>query len=347
MDKKPKIKTAILGYGRNGSTMHAGAIENSDDFELTHVCDIDGEAINKAEQRFKCKTYHDYRQMIKEKDIDLVVIVTRSSQHCEMTCEFLKAGKNVLVTKPWAVNAGEAEKMIAASKESGSMLLPWLPARWGVDLLRLRELIESGAIGKVFQVRRSQYIFSIRHDWQTQKKYGGGYLLNWGPHLIDQPIQLIGSPVKSVYAETRQIINPNDGEDVFYAVMKTESGVTIISEHNIAAPKLPDWVIQGDAGTIFVYGNKIEIHKAAPVESKDAGGYGESFDINISVDEKIMGESFNWGDLYGNTDYIYSHIAESVRGEKPYDVTPESALSLTRVMDASRLSSENGQVVYL
>jgi len=342
-----KIKTAILGYGRSGSTLHADAIEKLKEFELTHVCDTDEEARNRAEQRFQCKVYDDYRQMIKEDDIDLIVIVTRSDQHCEMACECLAAGKNVLVTKPWAVNAGQAEKMINAAKESGKMLLPWLPARWGSDLLRLRELIKAGMIGKVFQIRRSEYLFSVRHDWQTQKKYGGGYLLNWGPHLIDQPIQLAGSPVKTVYAQMRQIINPGDVEDVFYAVMKTESGVIIISENNVAAPKLPNWVIQGDAGTIFVEGNKIEIHRALPVEPKNIAGYGDLRKIEISIDEKSLDNSITISNRYGDADIIYSNIAEAIRGTNRYDVTPESALCLTRVLDAVRLSSENGQVIYL
>jgi len=347
MDRQAKIRTAIIGYGRSGSTLHADAIEKLDDFELTHVCDIDEEARNKAAQRFQCKTYDDYRQMIKENDIDLVVIVTRSDQHCEMTCDCLAAGKNVLVTKPWAVDAHQAEKMIAAAGDSGKLLLPWLPARWGGDLLRLRELVKSGVIGKVFQVRRCQYLFSVRYDWQTQKKYGGGYLLNWGPHLIDQPIQLVGSPVKSVYAEMRQIINPGDVEDVFYAVMKTEDDVVIISENNIAAPKLPNWVIQGDAGTIFAEGNKIEIHKIIPDKPNDRGGYGESFKIEVSVDEKSLDNSINWSNLYGDALDIYCNIAGAIRGIHQYYVTLDSALNLTRVMDAVRLSNEKGQVIYL
>ncbi|MCL1792992.1 MAG: Gfo/Idh/MocA family oxidoreductase [Oscillospiraceae bacterium] len=347
MDEKPKIRTAILGYGRSGSTLHADAIEKSGDFVLTDVCDIDEKARNAAVRRFQCRAHEDYRTMAKRDDIDLIVIVTRSHQHCEMTCECLAAGKNVLVTKPWAQNAGEAEKMIAMSKESGKLLLPWLPARWGGDLMRLRELVNSGIIGKIFQVRRSQYIFSARHDWQTLKKCGGGYLLNWGPHLVDQPIQLAGSPVKSVYAEMRQIINPGDVEDVFYAAMKTENGITVISENNVAAPKLPNWVVQGDAGTIFAEGSKIEIHRATPIEPKDKGGYGTAFDIEISVDEKSLDNSVNPSNLYGDALDVYSNIAGAIRGTNNYDVTLESALRLTRVMDAIRLSGEKGQVVYL
>lgn len=73
-----------------------------------------------------------------------------------MAYDCLEAGKNVLVTKPWALNINEAEQMIYAAKKSGKLLMPWLPARWGCDLLRLKELVQSGIIGKVFQIRRSE-----------------------------------------------------------------------------------------------------------------------------------------------------------------------------------------------
>ncbi|HQK74041.1 MAG TPA: Gfo/Idh/MocA family oxidoreductase [Clostridiales bacterium] len=189
------IRTAILGYGRNGSTMHAGAIEKLPGFTMAAVCDIDAEARQKAADRFGCPVYADYREMLARGDLDLVVIVTRSSQHAPMAVDALNAGKNVMVTKPWALNEPQALEMIAAAQRNKRLLLPWLPARTACDLIRLKELVSSGAIGRVFQIRRSEYSFGLRSDWQTLREFGGGYLLNWGPHLVDQPLQLAGSPV--------------------------------------------------------------------------------------------------------------------------------------------------------
>ena len=123
-----KIRTAILGYGRSGSTMHAGAIEKNSDFELVAVCDIDPERLEQAKARFPGATLYDnHRTMLRCEQLDLVCIVTRSDQHAAMTCHTLKAGVNVLVTKPWALNQREAQRMINAAKESGKLLLPWLP----------------------------------------------------------------------------------------------------------------------------------------------------------------------------------------------------------------------------
>src|SRR5450759_1885253 len=108
------IRTAILGYGRSGSTLHAGPIEKNKAFHLTAVCDVDAAARQTAVARFGCRPYDDYRRMLKEEPLDLVVIVTRSDQHCPMACDCLAEGVNVLVTKPWAVNADEAQRMIRA-----------------------------------------------------------------------------------------------------------------------------------------------------------------------------------------------------------------------------------------
>ncbi|MCX6991998.1 MAG: Gfo/Idh/MocA family oxidoreductase [Kiritimatiellaeota bacterium] len=342
-----KIKTAILGYGRSGSTLHADPIEKLSDFELTAVCDIDAKAKEKAYNRFKCRIYDDYLEMLRKETLDLVVIVTRNDQHCQMTCDCLKSGKNVLITKPWAINAGEARAMIKAAKASGKMLLPWLPARWGCDLLKLKELIASRVIGKVFQVRRSEFSFSIRHDWQTSKKFNGGYLLNWGPHLVDQPVQLVGQPVKSVYGELKQIINPGDVEDVFFAVMKTEDNVTIVSEYNIGSDKLPNWIIQGDRGTIYVKATEIEIHKAALPDSADPKTYGNQAKTDV-IKDSIQGTNMiTMQNRYGDSMVIYPHIARAIRGEEQYMVTLESALNLTKLLDAIRKAHETGRVICL
>ncbi len=117
------IRTAIIGYGRNGSTMHAGPIERNPAFEMVAVCDIDGERRNQAAARFHCPVYEDYRDMLRREALDLAVIVTRNDQHAAMTCDCLGAGLDVLVTKPWAVDSDEARRMIATAQESGRRLL--------------------------------------------------------------------------------------------------------------------------------------------------------------------------------------------------------------------------------
>ncbi len=335
------IRTCIIGYGRNGSTMHAGPLERlNGDFGVAAVCDIDAEAREKAAARFGCPVYEDYRKMLVEIRPDFTVVVTRSSQHAQMAIDCLMAGSDVLVTKPWAVDAREAERMIAAQQVTGRKLLPWLPARFGSDLRLLRRILDRGDIGRVFEIRRSATTFGLRCDWQTERRWGGGYLLNWGPHLVDQPLQLVSSPVTRVYGDLRQIINPGDGEDNLRVICHTDDGVTVVSEHLIAAGPYPSWVIQGDRGTILVQDGVIHIYRAALPDHIDAEEYRNRTDITettVQVEGVIYGDEFE----------IYPHIARALRDEEPYAVPAEDALRLSRLLDAARLSARLGQEVLL
>ena len=335
------IRTAILGYGRSGSTLHAGPIEKNKAFHLAAVCDVAAAARQTAVARFGCRPYDDYRRMLKEEPLDLVVIVTRSDQHCQMTCDCLAGGVNVLVTKPWAVNADEAQRMIRAAESSGKLLLPWLPARWGSDLRRLRQLaVEEQAIGAVFLVRRVEGSFATRNDWQTERRHGGGYLLNWGPHIVDTPIQLLGSPVKSVYGRLKQTINPGDVEDIFIGILTLTNGALVQVEYTITTESPPTWFLQGTRGTIVVNGAQLKINARTPAQPSDP----TQCNAMQAVPDKILEEKLA-GSPYGDEHQIYKEIAAALCGEAHYPVTPASALELSRVLDAIRTSSDENRVV--
>ena len=337
------IRTAILGYGRSGSTMHAGPIEKLDDYEMTAVCDIDTERQAQAKERFDCPIYDDYHKMLASEALDLVVVVTRSDQHCQMTCDCLDAGVNVLVTKPWAVNAEEARRMMAAAQSSGKLLMPWLPARWGADVERLRQLLcEEKVIGRVFLIRRAVTSFGTRCDWQTEKKYGGGYLLNWGPHIVDPPMLLKAVPPVSVYGRMMQTINPGDTEDVFLAVITLADGTVVQAEYTVSVEPLPEWYIQGDRGTIVVTNEEIRIHPKTPARPDDPTRFSTMEAGNDGGTTEKRGKS-----SYGDQFRIYAEIAQAIRGDRPYAVPPEDALQLSKTFDAIRLSNETNQVVTL
>lgn len=334
------IRTAILGYGRNGSTMHAGPLERYNDFDVVAVCDIDPSARAHAHERFGCPVYDDYHEMLARIKPEFTVIVTRSHQHAQMAIDCMKAGSNVLVTKPWATNAFDAQRMMAVSEATGRKLLPWLPARCGSDLRAIKDILARGDIGRVFEIRRSECTFGLRSDWQTLSRCGGGYLLNWGPHLVDQPLQLTGAPVTRVYGNLRQIINPGDVEDNVRVICHTEDGVTVVSEFLIAAGDYPNWVVQGDRGTIYVHGDQMTIYQVRLPDMIDSGGY-RSDVVQSHYTTQITGNRF--GDEYE----IYPIIARVLRGEAAYFATPENALMLSRILDAARMSSRSGQEVLL
>jgi predicted dehydrogenase len=337
-----RLRTAVIGYGRNGSTMHAGAVERNGDFEMKAVCDVDPPRREQAKARFGCTVYEDYHAMLAAQELDLVVVVTRSDQHAAMVRDCLAAGMNVLVTKPWALDEAQAKGMIEARDRSGKLLLPWLPARWGCDFTRVRDLVRSGAIGRVFLVRRAVSSFGTRSDWQTERRFGGGYLLNWGPHVVEPPILVGGSRVRSAFGRLRQTINPGDVEDMFLAVLTLEDGTIVQVEYAVSAESLPSWVVQGTKGTIAVYGTRLVLRQLDPAKPTDPTRYKTMDASGARVAEEDLA-----GAIYGDEHEVYREIAAALRGERPYPIRAEEALELTRVLDAVRLSDREDRVVRL
>ena len=337
-----KIRTAILGFGRTASAMHAVAIEALDEFEVVAVCDISPDRREEASNRFGCNTYEDHLDMLRKEEIDLVCVLTRSDQHCSMTCNCLAAGANVVVTKPWATNAEEARRMIAAAKEADRLLLPWLPARWGCDLERLKELISENAIGKVFMVRRTVSSFATRSDWQTELRYGGGYLLNWGPHIIEPAYLVMRSPVSTVYGRLKRTINPGDAEDCFLAILTLEDGTVVLAEYTVSVEHPPDWFIEGDRGTISVRGSDLTLYQSKPQAPGDPTDFSSMEAAGAArIEERLEGA------LYGDEVQVYREIAHAILGRKEFPVSPQDALELSNVLDAIRLSDKENRVVTL
>lgn len=340
------IKTALIGYGRNGSFMHADPVKNSDEFEMVAVCDIDPNQLKLAKEKFDCPVYSDYKEMLAEEAIDFVQIVTRSSQHHDMAVDALKAGCHVLVTKPWGIDSREVKSLYKTAKECGKLFIPWLPVRWSCDMRRIKELLAENVIGDVFMIRRSVSSFGLRDDWQTLKEFGGGYILNWGPHIVDPPVQLMDSPIQSVYAVVKQTINPGDVEDVFLSIIKLKNGVTVHSEYTISVEGPPNWHIQGTKGTIIARDNEIRVYKNNPARREDPTVVQsmQPHKTMKSDEDGIFDEKLD-GNIYGDEHEIYVDIAKAIQGKTEYPVSEFSATQLAEALDAIKKSSESNDVV--
>jgi predicted dehydrogenase len=337
-----ELTLAILGFGRTGSSLHADGVKSGGDFDIVAICDLLEENRQRARAELGCNAYADYREMLGREKPDLVSVVTRSDQHCQMSCDCLLAGANVLVTKPWCLDEQEAKRLMAATKQSGKLLLPWLPARWGADTLRITQLIRAGAIGEVFFVRRFQSSFATRNDWQTRRQFGGGYLLNWGPHLVDTAIGVVGGKVRTAYGQMRQVINPGDVEDVFFAVLTLADGAVVTAEYTVAASSLPNWFIQGTRGTIVCEGRKLTVLSGQPGRPQDPTNYADMADASVKLTRETLE-----GDSFGDAGQIYKLAAAAIRGQRPFPVSPQEAYELTRVLDAIRKASSENRVVEL
>ena len=324
------IRIAVIGYGGSGKVSHAAIVQKNSDFQLKAVSDISTERREAAQTELGCPTFDSHQSILENaSEFDLVSIVTRSDTHCPIAVECLEAGLHVVVTKPWALDESEARLMIDAQRSSGKRLFPWVPMLWSPEFLKIREIIESGSLGKIFMVRRYINQFWRRHDWQTESKFGGGYLLNWGMHIVQPILDVVSSPAIRAYGQLQQTINPGDAEDNFMAVMEFENGCRGVAEFTQAIEGLPSFMVQGDRGTLVSKGETIELLRSDPSDTEPPKR------ISINVE----------GKRFGDEAAIYADIAANLQNDTPFAATVENALYGTIVLDAIRKSHETRSTV--
>ena len=334
------VRCGVIGLGRIGWAHHCSIIRQHGGFELGAVCDLEKSRREEAlAANPGCVAYGSLKDILKDDSIELLVVSTQSVDHEDMAVQALKAGKHVLCEKPSALSAKGIKRMIAAARKAGRKLTMHHNYRLNPELLYVREVIESGAIGKPFRIKRRVQGFGRRNDWQTLLKYGGGMTGNWGIHLVDQCLQLLDSPVVEVWGVTRQVFNPGDAEDDIKAIIRCESGMLadIDMTSACAAPE-PSWVVLGSCGTLWLQAGKAHLKRFNPKKLPRV----KVNDLHYSIDRKygvVPEEVMPWEEREeeinpkGSYDTYYDNLYYALRKGRPLLVEPESALLTYQILD--------------
>lgn len=322
-------KIGFIGCGRNARELHAPLLQAHSRFEI--YC---GYNRNEDTMRAFCDEYNAAPCCATEEFFqlkpDIALILTPNHTHADLTCQCLNQGINVLVTKPWVISLAEADRVLGTAEKTGCHVYEFLPMQFENDLLTLRGLLDKHAIGTVYRIQRIETTFGRRIDWQTQTSCGGGYLNNWGPHMLAQAISLAQGEVQSVCGYMRQIINPGDAEDMFYSMMKTSANELITVEYDIMTDRAPQWIIQGSHGTIYANKGEVRIHRVTQPPTINARTYRDT----VEVSEEIL--------HYEPADrgIIYTALADALDGTNPFPVTPAFSRKVTGIIEYIRASSQ-------
>lgn len=199
-----KKNVVIIGYGGQGG-WHADHALKSDVVTLRGIFDIKQSRIELAQSK-GIHTYASFEEALADPEVDIIVCATPNDVHKDIVIRALKAGKNVVCEKPVALSVGDFDDMCAAAKEAGKLFTVHQNRRWDVDFLAIKSIIQSGEIGDTINIEsRVHGSRGIPSDWRCHKPYGGGMILDWGVHLIDQMLQLIPEKITKIYCETTNI----------------------------------------------------------------------------------------------------------------------------------------------
>lgn len=238
------INIVIIGYGGMGS-YHQKELMPHELVNVVGVYDIAQKAQDKAREA-SLTVYNSLEQVLKDVSVEAVLIATPNDVHKALSIAALRAGQQVICEKPVAMNVGELDDILAVAAETGNTFMVHQNRRWDPDFLVIRELYQNGQIGDLFQIEsRVQGANGIPGDWREQAEHGGGMLLDWGVHLIDQILWLIDSPVKSMAADFSYVLG-QEVDDGFILYLTFENGIrSLIEVGTTNYSQLPRWYVKG------------------------------------------------------------------------------------------------------
>ncbi|WP_256756871.1 Gfo/Idh/MocA family protein [Cohnella sp. WQ 127256] len=245
-----KLRIGIIGSG-SISDVHTGSYADNKEVEMVAFCDlIEERAAEKAKKYGVTRIYTDYREMLKDPDMDAVSICTHNNSHAPIAIAAINAGKHVLVEKPLCMTVEEALEVEKACKESDRVLQVGFVRRYGSNTQLVNRFIQAGEIGEVYYAKAS----CIRRlgnpgGWFSDlERSGGGPLIDLGVHMIDICWYLMGRPkVASVSGNTYKKLGnrsnvqnlsfyksadydpvKNDVEDLANALIRFENGASLM-----------------------------------------------------------------------------------------------------------------------
>lgn len=267
-----KLRVAIIGYGRSGQMIHGAffASDSNDKYEVAVVVDELEVRRNQAKERHNCEVFADYHEILDRKDIDLVVNATYSYQHYPVALDFLKHGFNVVTEKPFAVHADDCQAMIDAAKESGVMLCVFQQSHFAPYYRRIREILDSGILGRIAAVKLQFSGFARRWDWQCLQSFGGGCLRNTGPHPFEQALDILDSDEMPQIASRLDLVNSYGDAEDFCKVLMLMPGKPVIDVEISSCNAYADFTynIQGEYGSLKATTSSIDYKYYVPAEAE-------------------------------------------------------------------------------
>lgn len=205
-----KLSVGIIGAGTI-STYHIQGYQACSEAAVSAICSGHIETAQKRAQEYGIpKVYADYREILKDPDIDAVSVVTPTFTHKQMVLDALTAGKHVLCEKPPCLTAADVEECNRAAEDAGKLLMFGFVVRQLPHVQYLKQFVDSGSMGNIYfaEVNRVSGCKKRRGWFNDKQKAGGGDLFDGCIHEIDAALYLMGYPkLKGVKGYTTNVHN--------------------------------------------------------------------------------------------------------------------------------------------
>jgi myo-inositol 2-dehydrogenase / D-chiro-inositol 1-dehydrogenase len=345
MANQGKVKVGIIG-SQFEADIHAASLQIMPDAaEVVAVASpTPGNAAAFAKKFGVPRVFTDYREMLKEKDIEMVTIAAPNSLHAQMTKDCAAAGKHIVCEKPLAVTIAEGEQMIDAAKQHGVLLMYGEELLFTPKFLKAKEMADAGAFGKIHLIKQSEKHFGPHSDWFWDvNRSGGGAFMDLGCHGIAFCYWFLGrSPITSVYCQMGTYVHGNktQGEDESLCILEFENGAVGLIENSWARRGGMDDRVEVFGSEGLTYAN-LHMGNSLPTYSEKGYGYAvEKAPTTTGWTYPVFEELWNYG-----TPQELTHFARCVRGKEIPKVTGEDGLTVMHALVAGYASAGEGRKI--
>ncbi len=348
--KGNNYRIGIVGFGGMGN-WHREIIGTIDGIELAGIYDID-EARKAYAKEAGVHSYDSMEELLNDPQIDLVLVATPNDLHKPIAIAAMRAGKNVVSEKPVTLNSADLQEMIKVSEETGKLFTVHQNRRWDEDYLTVKKIYDEQKLGEVSRIEsRVHGSRGIPGDWRQEKEHGGGMVLDWGVHLLDQILQMMGSTkLKTVYATVTNITNTMV-DDGFTAQLGFENGVDVLVEVGTSNfISLPRWYVTGQNGTAIIEDWNLNgrIVRAAGKYDEDVVPVRTAAGLTKTMaprrEDTIHTEELDI--VKSDIRDFYRNVMKAIAGEEEQKIKLPEVMRVMKLMEAVFESSDKKQVIF-
>ncbi len=338
------LRVALIGYGSAGKTFHAPLIRATPGLALAVVATSRADEV--ARDLADTLRVPAPLDAIIRRDVNLVVVASPNGTHAPLADAALRAGKHVVVDKPFVLTLADARALAALATQTGRVLSVFQNRRWDSDFLGLKAALEAGRVGRVthFESRFERFRPLVKNRWRERAEDGGGIWLDLGPHLVDQALQLFGLPAR-VGGLLAQLRDGALADDWCQAQLDYVGLQVTLSASVLVGGGIPRFAVHGTDGSWVKHGLDVQEDQLKAGWLPGAPGWGaDPLPARFYPgDGSAVREPVPAGDYRP----YYIGVRDAILGRGTNPVTPAQAVASMAVLNTVVRAAGAGQMLPL
>jgi scyllo-inositol 2-dehydrogenase (NADP+) len=343
-----KIKIGLAGFGNAARIMHAPFLATLDEYEVVSVLER-----NKEES----KKYFPQTEVVRTLDellntnVEIILITTPNETHFDYATKSLRAGKNVVLEKPFTITSEEALELIKIAKQENKILSVFQNRRYDSDFLTVKEILEKNLLGDLhtYEAHFDRYRPEPKPGkaWREEDIPGSGITYDLGSHLIDQALRLFGLP-KNIYAEIKKQRSFAKVDDYFEINLDYGFLKVILKSGMLVREQGPKFLIHGTKGSFIKYGEDPQEEKLKAGILPTAKDWGKEDEkiyglLHAEMNGEIIYKKYE--SLKGNYGLFYKNLYNAIIHHAPLNEKPEHGYDTIKLIELAFESNKQKRML--